>query len=108
MEECCGKEECKPEENVCVDNEECCEEMSCQDKAIIESKQLRVELDHILQRMKTSPRQSRSRSLSMTHLEDAILRLGMDLKELDTPNPYPNSYDPSNTTVDPTADGLKL
>jgi hypothetical protein len=34
--------------------------------------------------------------------------LGMDLKRLYEPNPYPNSYNPSNTVVEPTADGLKL
>lgn len=40
--------------------------------------------------------------------------LGMDLKAMNEeqpgsiPNPYPNSKDPSNTIVEPTADGLKL
>jgi hypothetical protein len=34
--------------------------------------------------------------------------LGMHLKELGTPNPYPNSYNTGNSVVDPTADGMKL
>jgi hypothetical protein len=75
---------------------------------IIENKTWRKELDAILQRMVDSPRSSRHRSLARTHLEDCIMRLGMDLKDLGTPNPYPNSYKPENKIVDPTADGLKL
>lgn len=76
--------------------------------AIIENKTLRKELDEKLQTIKSSPRQSRERSLVRTKLEEAIMWLGMDLKALDTPNPYPNSKDPSNLIVDKTADGLKL
>lgn len=34
--------------------------------------------------------------------------LGMMLKEMGTPNPYPESYNPENAVVEPTADGLKL
>lgn len=41
--------------------------------------------------------------------------LGMELKRIndatgapETANPYPNSKDPTNTKIDPTADGLKL
>ena len=32
----------------------------------------------------------------------------MDLKRLNEANPYPNSKDPTNTKIEPTADGLKL
>jgi hypothetical protein len=77
-------------------------------EAIIENKALRQALDVILQQVKNSPRQSRERSLVRTKLEESIMWLGMDLKDLGTPNPYPNSKDPSNTIVDKTADGLKL
>lgn len=141
------------------------------DEDIILDKQLRKELDTILQTLKHA-RQRRHRALAITRLEDVIMRLGMDLKELgqmkgpqpaqpesrevararaeraylrygnatdfknvrgepmpdfsalpniiqlaweaasrpDIPSssPYPNSYDPTNTTVDPTAEGLKL
>lgn len=78
------------------------------EEAIVENKQLRVALDGLLQQMKDSPRKSRNRSLAITHLEDVIMRLGMDMKEFGTPNPYPNSYNPANAIVEPTADGLKM
>jgi hypothetical protein len=73
-----------------------------------ETKQLRKDLDVQLQVLKNSIRKSRNRSLAITHLEDTIMRLGMDLKELNEPNPYPSSYDPSSPKIEPTADGLKL
>lgn len=83
------------------------EEMT-NDDFIIETKQFRVELDALLQRMKSSPRKSRERALAVTKLQECIMWLGMDLKDLGRENPYPNSYNPANTVVDPTADGLKL
>jgi hypothetical protein len=49
---------------------------------ITENKKFRVELDTVLQKLKNSTRKSRDRSLTITHLEDSIMRLGMDLKEL--------------------------
>lgn len=78
------------------------------DAAVIENKTWRQELDATLQKVKEAPRKSRNRSLAITHLEDAIMRLGMDLKDLGTANPYPNSKDPSNTIIEPTADNLKM
>lgn len=77
------------------------------ESGIIADKQLRVDIDAILQRVKALP-PSRERSLARTKLEEAVMWLGMDLKRLGTPNPYPNSRDVGNTIVDPTADGLKL
>jgi hypothetical protein len=78
------------------------------EEAIVENKSFRVSLDTELQKIKGSERKSRERSIVITKLQEAIMWLGMDLKELDAPNPYPNSYNPSNTIVDKTADGLKL
>jgi hypothetical protein len=75
---------------------------------VAETKQYRKDLDEVLQRIKNSSRKSRERSLVVTKLQEAIMWLGMDLKELGTPNPYPNSYNPESKVVDPTADGLKL
>jgi hypothetical protein len=89
---------------------------------IAQTKQLRKELDQVLQnlrrdsefyytgiRMPLHPvRSSRERSLAMTKIQEAIMWLGMDLKDLGTPNPYPQSYNPESPVVDPTADGLKL
>lgn len=84
------------------------------EEAVTRAKELRVALDGYLQKLKeyrdTLGRSDAARhaSISVTAVEDAIMRLGMVLKELGTPNPYPNSYKPENTIVDPTADGLKL
>lgn len=96
---------------------------------IVLDKELRRDIDAIIQRLKSSMppqhgavagspapvvRGSRERSLAVTKLQEAVMWLGMDLKAIndETPgaveNPYPNSKDPSNTKIDPTADGLKL
>ena len=74
---------------------------------VIEDKQLRKDTDAIIQRVKDYPA-SRERSIAITKLQEAVMWLGMDLKRLNEPNPYPNSKDPSNTKIEPTADGLKL
>jgi len=78
------------------------------DEYIVESKELRVALDAVLQQIKNSSRLSEERGIVQYKIKEAIMWLGMDLKDLGTPNPYPNSYKPENTVVDPTADGLKL
>lgn len=77
------------------------------DSEIIFDKELRRDLDSQLQKLKLLPN-SRERSLSITKLQEAIMWLGMDLKRLNEPTPYPSSYDPSTTKVEPTADNLKL
>lgn len=83
------------------------------DATIVFCKESRQELDSTLQKLKEIQNGKpdgigRNLALSITHLEDSIMRLGMCLKDLNTPNPYPNSYNPSNTIIEPTADGLKL
>lgn len=84
------------------------------EEKIIQSKDWRKRLDIILQEMKEQQKgeargeDSRHLALSITHLEDSIMRHGMRMKELDAPNPYPESYNPQNTNVAPTADNLKL
>ena len=83
------------------------------EQQIIEDKALRRDTDAIIQRVKALP-QSRERSLTITKLQEAVMWLGMDLKRINeeqpgaAENPYPNSKDPSNTKIEPTADGLKL
>jgi len=95
-----------------------------QDKHIILDKELRRDLDAIIQRLRTGcgegiqpdgavTRRSRERSIVITKLQEAVMWLGMDLKAINdesggSENPYPNSKDPSNTKIEPTADGLKL
>ena len=74
---------------------------------VVADKQLRVELDNGLQKLKRCPR-SRERSLAITKLQEAIMWLGMDLKRLNEPNPYPDSYKPENTNIAPTADNMKM
>jgi len=75
---------------------------------VVETKNLRVALDAQLQVLKKAQRHSRERSIAITKLQEAIMWLGMDLKDMAEPNPYPNSYNPANTIVDKTADRLKL
>lgn len=75
---------------------------------IVANKALRKVIDGIIQEVKALPA-SRERSLAITKLQEAVMWLGMDLKRLDTPNPYPSSKDPSTgDKIEPTADGLKL
>ena len=71
------------------------------------NKQLRVNLDAQLQNLKKLSG-SRERSLSITKLQEAIMWFGMDLKRLNEPNPYPDSYKPENAKIAPTADGMKM
>ena len=80
---------------------------------IISNKELRRDTDAIIQRVKALP-SSRERALTITKLQEGVMWLGMDLKRINDANPgsienpYPNSKDPSNTKIEPTADGLKL
>lgn len=105
--------------------------------AIIAAKTFRKEADELLQRMKDHKSALLTRAhegkgaggvtiqpygetfediseviaqhvLSTRDLEGAIMRQGMALKYIGNPNPYPDSKDPSNTVVNPTADGLKM
>jgi hypothetical protein len=75
---------------------------------VAETKQFRKDLDEILQRLKSSSRLSRERSLARTKIEEAIIWLGMDLKDQGTPSPYPHSKEPASPVIDRTTDGLRL
>lgn len=75
---------------------------------IVANKALRKTIDMIIQEVKDLPA-SRERSLAITKLQEAVMWLGMDLKRIGNPNPYPSSKDPSTgDKIEPTADGLKL
>jgi len=100
------------------------------EQAIIAAKTFRKEADELLQRMKDHGKELieqmgkfdhrtgsayedarevvAQHTLSTRDLESCIMRQGMALKYIGTPNPYPNSKDPTNLVVEPTADGLKL
>lgn len=73
-------------------------------------KLLRQGLDWELQKLKIVQGVdcTRERALAVTKIQEAIMWLGMDLKRLKEPNPYPQSYDPGSTVVEQTADNLKL
>ena len=78
------------------------------EQEIVNIKQLRKDIDDIIQRVGSLER-CRETSLSITKLEEAVMWLGMDLKRLNQSNPYPSSKDPSTgSKIEPTADGLKF
>jgi len=77
------------------------------EKNVKADKQLRFNLDTELQNLRKL-KATRERSLSITKLQEAIMWIGMDLKRLNTPNPYPDSYNSENTKIAPTAGGIKL
>ena len=78
------------------------------EEEVTNDKQLRKDTDDIIQRIKDLPA-SRERSLAITKLQEGVMWLGMDLKRLGEANPYPSSKDASTgTTIEPTADNLKL
>ena len=77
------------------------------DLEVITNKELRKSIDEQIQKVKSLP-SSRERSISITKLQEAVMWLGMDLKRLGEANPYPNSYNPENTKIEPTADNLKF
>ena len=70
-------------------------------------KQLRKDTDDIIQRVRELE-PCRETSLAITKLQEAVMWLGMDLKRLNEPNPYPESKDPTSMRIEPTADGLKM
>lgn len=78
------------------------------EEEVTKNKQLRKDIDDIIKRIKNLP-SSRERSLAITKLQEGVMWLGMDLKRLGETNPYPSSKDATTgTTIEPTADGLKL
>ena len=70
-------------------------------------KQLRKDTDDIIQRVRELE-PCRETSLVITKLQEAVMWLGMDLKRLNQPNPYPESKNPDSMRIEPTADGLKM
>ena len=78
------------------------------DVEIPKVKQLRKDIDDVIQRVKALDG-CREVSICITKLQEAVMWLGMDLKRIGDINPYPNSKDPSTgTKIEPTADNLKF
>ena len=76
-------------------------------KEIPAIKQLRKNIDEIIQRVRELD-SCRETSIVITKLQEAVMWLGMDLKRLNQPDPYPESKDPSSMKIEPTADGLRM
>lgn len=75
---------------------------------IVRIKALRQSIDSIIQKVKNLE-SCKETSICITKLQEAVMWLGMDLKRLGNPNPYPDSKNPnSGDIVHPTADNLKL
>ena len=70
-------------------------------------KQLRKDIDEIIQRVRSLD-SCRETSLVITKLQEAVMWLGMDLKRLNQPDPYPESKNPNSMKIEPIADGLKM
>lgn len=70
-------------------------------------KQCRKDIDEIIQNVRNLD-SCRETSIVITKLQEAVMWLGMDLKRLNQPNPYPESKDPNSMKIEPTADGLKF
>ena len=70
-------------------------------------KQCRKDIDYIIQNVRRLD-SCRETSIVITKLQEAVMWLGMDLKRLNQPNPYPESKDPNSMKIEPTADGLKF
>lgn len=78
------------------------------EEEVVAIKQLRKDIDVNIQKAKDLPG-SAEKTLSFRALQMGVMWLGMDLKRLGEENPYPSSKDPNTgTTIEPTADGLKL
>ncbi len=71
-------------------------------------KQFRQSGDQLIQQVKDLP-PSRELSLAITKFQEGIMWLGMELKRMNEPNPYPSSKDPNTgDKIEPTADNLKF
>lgn len=70
-------------------------------------KQLRKDIDEIIQKVRELD-SCRETSLVITKLQEAVMWLGVRLKRLGEPNPYPESMNPESMQIEPTADGLKM
>ena len=94
--------------------EPCCNSTlmsSWRENQIKSDKALRKELDESLQKLKAAMGEecpSSEREIACRKIQEAIMWLGMDLKRIGTPDPYPESKDPSSLKIEPTADGLQM
>lgn len=77
-------------------------------KEIPAIKELRKKIDSVIQEVKSLDYCIETQ-IAITKLQEAVMWLGMDLKRLNQPDPYPSSKDHNTgTKIEPTADGLKF
>lgn len=74
---------------------------------IRDTKLMRKFLDIALQKV-ILLKSTKPTDLAIIRIQEAIMWLGMHLKELGTPDPYPTSRDNSDLTIHPVADNLKF
>lgn len=77
------------------------------EEEIRNTKQLRKDIDEIIQRVKNLPSCGET-IIIRTKLQEAVMWLGMNLKRIHDTNPYPESKNPNSLKIEPTADNLKL
>ncbi len=89
-------------------NEESIKAPPSHEEEVVANKTLRKAIDEHIQGVRKLP-PSGERALAITRLQEGVMWLGMDLKRLNEPNPYPSSKDPkTGAKIEPTADGLNL
>lgn len=71
------------------------------------TKLMRKFLDMAIQKVKTL-QSTKATNIVVTKIQEGVMWLGMHLKEIGTPDPYPTSRDNSDITIHPVADNLKL
>lgn len=71
------------------------------------TKQLRKDIDEVLQRVKALEYKYETAN-AICKLQEAIMWLGMNIKRLGELDPYPESRNPDSQRIEPTADGLKF
>lgn len=76
-------------------------------KEIANTKQLRKDIDEVLQRVKNLEFRYETAN-AITKLQEGVMWLGMYLKYLGEIDPYPESSNPDSQRIESTADGLKL
>jgi hypothetical protein len=79
------------------------------DARITDVKFFRRELDFLVNRMAVvlTPTTEETRE-AVKKVKEGVMWLGLELKRIGEANPYPDSKNPANTVINPTADGLKF
>jgi len=93
-----------------MDEEEAAAPIADYSKQIVAIKELRRDIDPLIARITDLGLfVGGAEAYTATQkLKEGVMWLGLALKELGAANPYPNSRNPGNAIVDPTADGLKF